>query len=252
MTVETRWPALHQARCRSTLTTLHRYTEVVGKIRLGLTPVMPQWANSPLRVTSRGLTTMPMWADGRSLQIDLDLVDHVAVLASSDGARRSVGLQHAGGVAGLRRAALAALDALGVAAAIDPGSLENAGAGRGTGVLRCVLRRRASGVLPGAHGVSVLEAAPVSGASRPGVALVGTFDLSVTRFSGRPRNLQPAAASSSGWPWTPSRRCAGSGGRRPERILRLHVPKPPNRAGAHRAFRHAVGARPAIPPVVRK
>ena len=99
MTAESGWPELDQARCRSTLTTLHDYAQVVGKIRLALTPVLPQWANSPLRMTSRGLTTTPMWAGDRSLQVDLDLIDHAAIFSTSEGSRRSVSLKQTAGAA---------------------------------------------------------------------------------------------------------------------------------------------------------
>lgn len=191
MTVETGWPALDQARCRDTLTTLHGYTQVVGRIRLALTPVMPQWANSPLRVTSRGLTTAPMWANGRSLQIDLDLVDQVAIFSSSEGGRRSVSLQRAGGVPGFLRRAMAALDALGVAAAIDPESLEMPGSVAGDGHAEtapyetaCV----ASFFQVLARVSSVLEEyrAGFWGKQTEVSFWWGTFDVSVTRFSGRP------------------------------------------------------------------
>jgi hypothetical protein len=190
MTITTGWPTLDQARCRSTLTTLRYYSQVVGKIRLALTPVMPQWANSPLRVTSRGLTTTPMWVNGGSLQIDLDLVDHHAVFSSSEGDRRRVGLQRAGGVAGFQRETMAALDAFGVATAIDPRSLEAPGSVAGDGDAErapydtaCVasffqVLTRVSSVLDEYRAGFWGKQTEVS-------FWWGTFDLSVTRFSGR-------------------------------------------------------------------
>ena len=62
---------------RDTYATLHLYTQIVGKIRLALTPKMNEWWNVPLYVTTRGLTTspMPVSAD-RTLSIDFDFIDH--------------------------------------------------------------------------------------------------------------------------------------------------------------------------------
>ena len=79
------WPELHIASWRDTCATLLLYTQVVGKIRLALTPKMNQWWNVPLYVTTRGLTTSPMPYRDRTLSIDFDFVDHRVVLEDSDG-----------------------------------------------------------------------------------------------------------------------------------------------------------------------
>ena len=54
------WPALPYDDWLDTRDTLHMYTQVVGKIRLALSPFEPEWANVPLYVTARGLTTSPV------------------------------------------------------------------------------------------------------------------------------------------------------------------------------------------------
>src|SRR5450432_198957 len=72
---------------------LHLYTQVVGKLRLALSPFEPEWANVPLYVTARGLTTSPIPAGIRTIDLEFDFVDHVLVIRSSDGGieRRALG-----------------------------------------------------------------------------------------------------------------------------------------------------------------
>jgi hypothetical protein len=88
----TSWPELDLAAWRDTYATLQLYTQIVGKIRLALTPKMNQWWNVPLYVTTRGLTTSPMPYGERTLSIDLDFTDHRVVLADSDGHVRALAL----------------------------------------------------------------------------------------------------------------------------------------------------------------
>ena len=64
------WPALSYDEWRDTRDTLHMYTQIVGKIRLALSPFEPQWANVPLYVTARGLTTSPVPSGLRAFDID--------------------------------------------------------------------------------------------------------------------------------------------------------------------------------------
>ena len=66
---------------------------MIGKLRLALSPFEPEWANVALYVTARGLTTSPMPVGLRAMDAELDLVDHVLVLRTSDGGieRRPLG-----------------------------------------------------------------------------------------------------------------------------------------------------------------
>ena len=59
-TTATAWPPLPYEEWRETRNTLHMYTQVIGKLRLALSPFEPQWGHVPLYVTTRGLTTSPM------------------------------------------------------------------------------------------------------------------------------------------------------------------------------------------------
>src|SRR5438034_1550703 len=79
------WPVLRWADWKETCTTLHLWTQVVGKIRLAQAPLMNHWWQVPLYVTARGLTTSAIPYGTRDFQLDFDFIDHRLVIASSDG-----------------------------------------------------------------------------------------------------------------------------------------------------------------------
>jgi hypothetical protein len=86
------WPELRINEWKDTYATLLLYTQIVGKIRMALTPKTNQWWNVPLYVTARGLTTSPMPFGERRLAIDFDFIDHMLVIASSAGEVRKLEL----------------------------------------------------------------------------------------------------------------------------------------------------------------
>src|SRR5215469_15618380 len=88
-----RWPELPYAVWKDTRDTLHLWTQVVGKIRLALTPWLNHSWHVVLYVTARGLTTSPVFFHGRSFQIDLDFIDHVLRVATTDGDSRTIALR---------------------------------------------------------------------------------------------------------------------------------------------------------------
>jgi len=106
------WPALPYEEWRATRETLHMYAQVLGKLRLELSPFEPEWANVPLYVTARGLTTSPMPVGLRTVDAELDLIDHVLVIRTNDGGvhRRPLG----GAVADFYDGVMAALKRLGM------------------------------------------------------------------------------------------------------------------------------------------
>ncbi|HMF82134.1 MAG TPA: DUF5996 family protein, partial [Acidimicrobiia bacterium] len=59
------------------------YTQIVGKLRLALSPFEPQWANVPLYVTARGLTTSPVPLGLRTFDAEFDFVDHDLVVRAA-------------------------------------------------------------------------------------------------------------------------------------------------------------------------
>src|SRR5580658_4800901 len=107
------WPELPLSQWSDTRDTLQLWTQVVGKIRLALEPMINHWWQVPLYVTSRGLTTSLMHAGGRGLEIEFDFVDHRLDLRTSDGETQIVALEPRS-VASFYESTMAALDDLGV------------------------------------------------------------------------------------------------------------------------------------------
>jgi hypothetical protein len=88
-----RWPALPYAAWKETRDTLHLWTQVVGKVRLALTPWLNHSWHVTLYVTARGLTTSPIPWGGGSFQIDFDFIDHVLWVRTSEGHFRQLMLR---------------------------------------------------------------------------------------------------------------------------------------------------------------
>jgi hypothetical protein len=89
-----RWPELRYDDWKTTLHTLHRWTQIVGKIRLQLEYPVNHWWHVALYVTPRGLTTSAMpHRDGRFVSIDFDFVEHALRIADSDGAQAAFSLE---------------------------------------------------------------------------------------------------------------------------------------------------------------
>ncbi len=87
------WPALPYDEWRETRNTLHMYVQVIGKLRLALSPFEPQWGHVPLYVTGRGLTTSTIPVGDRAIDAEFELTTHELVVRSSDGGieRRPLG-----------------------------------------------------------------------------------------------------------------------------------------------------------------
>jgi len=107
------WPSLPFAAWRDTCATLHLWTQIAGKIRLAQAPLVNHWWQVALYVTARGLTTSPMPWGTRTFQIDFDFVDHRLVIAVSDGATAVLTLEPRS-VADFHREVIARLASLGV------------------------------------------------------------------------------------------------------------------------------------------
>ncbi|HEX8846052.1 MAG TPA: DUF5996 family protein [Pyrinomonadaceae bacterium] len=86
------WPTLPLEEWQDTYATLHMWTQVVGKIRLAQTPLVNHWWNVPLYVTARGLTTSIMPYGKRSFEIDFDFIEHQLLIKADDGATAAVAL----------------------------------------------------------------------------------------------------------------------------------------------------------------
>ena len=87
------WPMLPYAEWADTCATLHLWTQIVGKIRLAHTPTINHWWNVPLYVTGRGLTTSLMCHGARGFQIDFDFIDHCLKIQTMTGETETVMLE---------------------------------------------------------------------------------------------------------------------------------------------------------------
>jgi Family of unknown function (DUF5996) len=113
------WPALPIDAWSDTCATLQLWTQVVGKIRLALTPPINHTWNVTLYPTIRGLTTSPMACGSRMLQIDFDFLQHVLRIATDVGDERTIPLQPMS-VAAFYKQVMDALASVGAAGQIWP------------------------------------------------------------------------------------------------------------------------------------
>jgi len=107
------WPPLPFAAWKDTAATLHMWTQIVGKIRLELTPLVNHWWNVPLYVSARGLTTSPMSYEDRITDIEFDFIDHKLRIECSDGALTTLDLRPQS-VADFYKELMAALHGFGI------------------------------------------------------------------------------------------------------------------------------------------
>ena len=84
------WPSLPLQEWKDTYATLHMWSQIVGKIRLTLSPPVNHFWHSALYVTSRGLTTSPIPYGNRAFDIDFDFIDHALIIRTSDGSIRTL------------------------------------------------------------------------------------------------------------------------------------------------------------------
>lgn len=87
------WPALPLASWEPTRATLHMWTQIIGKIRMTLTPLVNHWWNVPLYVTARGLTTSRISYGASAFELRFDFLAHQLVLEKSDGTLRKLALR---------------------------------------------------------------------------------------------------------------------------------------------------------------
>jgi len=93
MTANSPWPDLPLSAWSDTCETLHRWTQIVGKVRLASTPLVNHWWNVTFRVNSRGLVAPANIHGGRSFDVVFDLIDHRLLIATSDGRAESLALR---------------------------------------------------------------------------------------------------------------------------------------------------------------
>lgn len=118
VTRDERWPALPLQPWRKTRDTLHMWTQIVGKLKVELSPFLNQLWHTALQLTVRGLTTGPMPYGPWNLQVDFDLVDHNLVIVTSRGGRKVVPL-YSRTVASFYEETMACLSSLGAEVRIN-------------------------------------------------------------------------------------------------------------------------------------
>ena len=184
------WPRLDTPNFLDTTASLQLWAQIVGKVRLALTPMINHWWQVPLYVTARGLATSPIpVSGGRALDVEFDFVDHRLVSRSSDGGVESIPL---GGCAlsGFYAALMASLGKLGIAVAINPVSVEMSEAVHMDRDPRACHYdadwvRRFFGALVRIDAVLKRFRGGFQGKASPVHFFWGALDLAVTRFSGR-------------------------------------------------------------------
>ena len=189
------WPALPYGEWKDTALTLQLWMQIVGKIRLAQTPWLNHSWHVPLYVTSRGLTTSPIaWQDG-AFEIDFDFIDHVLWLRSASGATRRVDLKPMT-VAAFHDAVMAELKQLGITVTIDGMPNEIVGAvpfvqDHVHQDYDRVAAHKFWRILLSSHLVLSHFRTAFLGKASPVHFFWGSFDLAVTRFSGRKAPLHP-------------------------------------------------------------
>jgi hypothetical protein len=183
------WLELPFTASRDTRDTLHLWTQIVGKIRLVSTPWLNHSWHVALYVTTRGLTTSPIPDGARTFQIDFDFIEHVLWIRTSDGHYRQVMLRPMA-VAEFYAETMAALEQLGTDVAIRTMPCE---------IANCIAFDRDTvhasydagyanrfwRVLASVHRVLAHFRTGFLGKVSPVHFFWGSFDLAVSRFSGR-------------------------------------------------------------------
>lgn len=191
------WPSLPLESWKDTYATLHMWMQVVGKIRLALAPMINHWWQVPLYVTSRGLTTSPIPYGTRTFQIDFDFLAHELRIDASSGERRSLALEPRS-VADFYRQTMAALRALDIEVSIwtTPVEVENPVPFERDdqhGAYDPEYAQRFWRILMQADRVLTEFRSDFIGKASPVHFFWGSFDLAVTRFSGRLAPVHPGA-----------------------------------------------------------
>jgi hypothetical protein len=183
------WPSLPLSAWEETYATLHRWCQIVGKVRLAQTPWINHSWHATFYVTTRGLTTSPIAHGMRTFEISFDFLDHRLSIRTSDGEEEVLPLRRQS-VADFYAELLGRLQALELGGSIHgrPNELEDAtpfAEDRSHGSYDPVYAARCWRALVQADRVFREFRAPFIGKCSPVHFFWGSFDLAVTRFSGR-------------------------------------------------------------------
>ncbi|HYL86731.1 MAG TPA: DUF5996 family protein [Candidatus Angelobacter sp.] len=183
------WPVLRLADWVTTRDTLHMWTQIVGKVRLALTPLTNHWWNVPFYVSTCGLTTSPIPYEQPSFEVEFDFIAHQLHVRTSEGRTKDIPLAPLS-VADFYREFMAALKSLDVQVAIwkmpvevantIPFDQDRTHASYDRDAVRTFWR-----ILVSVDEVFKRFRSRFIGKSSPVHFFWGAFDLAVTRFSGR-------------------------------------------------------------------
>jgi hypothetical protein len=184
-----RWPALPYEAWKDTCQTLHMWTQIVGKVRMELSPFLNHWWHVTLYVAPRGLTTSAIPYRGGTFEVTFDFVEHNLFICTSEGTTKALPLIPRS-VAAFYREFMACLHALGIEVTINtlPSEVSNP--------IHCdvdevhasydpVYVQRFWRILVQTDTVMQRYRSPFLGKSSPVHFFWGSFDLALSLFSGR-------------------------------------------------------------------
>ena len=191
------WPPLPLDSWKDTYATLHMWTQIVGKVRLALTPLVNHWWNVPLYVTARGMTISPIPYRNAAFELWFDFIDHQLVLELSDGSQKMLPLVPRS-VAEFYQEFMRMLRSAGIEVKIwrmpveipDPIPFDE---DRMHASYDPDAAQRFWRILLTVHPVFYEFRSRFIGKSSPVHFFWGSFDLAVTRFSGRSAPERPGA-----------------------------------------------------------
>jgi hypothetical protein len=183
------WPELPLEAWQDTYATLHMWTQIVGKVRLALSPRINHWWEVALYVNARGLTTSAIPYDGKVFDVQFDFIDHKLIIQTSWGSSKTLALKPQS-VAGFYAAFMSALQSLGIEVKIWTMPCEVPNPVRFTADTQHAsydpeYAHRFWQVLVLCEDIFQEFRAGFIGKDSPVHFFWGSFDLCVTRFSGR-------------------------------------------------------------------
>ena len=192
------WPALPWEAWRETQATLHMWLQILGKVKLALSPFLNEWWNVTFTISARGLTSGPIPHDGGVFDMELDFLSHNLRLRTSEGGHKALPLIGRS-VAQFYAEVMAALASLGIQVTINPLPSEV------PNPIRCdqdevncrydpEYVQRWWQILVQVERVVQRFRTPFVGKSSPAQLFWGGFDFAHSRFSGRPAEVPPGSS----------------------------------------------------------
>lgn len=198
--VENAFPPLPLDEWKATKNTLHLYLQIVGKIRLKLFPRQNHWWHATLYVSPRGLTTRPIPYNFGNFEIEFDFIDHALVISTHDGVRKSFALEDGLTVADFYQKVFETLAALGIetkiwavpyeAASQTPFAEDTENKSYNKDYVERFRR-----ILIGVNDILEEFRGRFTGKSTPVHLFWHSFDLALTRFSGKPAPVREEAGT---------------------------------------------------------